>query len=128
MKILLVNLCDEWKSHSSKSLIGVIEEDDLAQNLFNLIKNGEAGVGINPDSADVYKEKDSSCEFGFDCELDVKCNECEHYYESEEQELDDEKLMNFLKNSSISQLNDCIDYLYIESVTLGDFNTDGCRL
>lgn len=97
MEILLVDLCDEWKS--TRSLAGVITKDELVEKLSELIKNGVVEVKAK----DIFENEDNN-------------------------KINDEKLFDFLDNSSISDLNNGIDHLFIYEVTVGEIKTNGSTL
>lgn len=98
MEVLLINTCDEWKSKSSMSLVGVITRDELNEKLFELITNGIVEVN----AIDIFVE--------------------------DTDEIDEEVLENFLENSSINDLNNGIDYLFIYEATIGEIETNGSYL
>ena len=80
-------------------LVGVITRDELSEKVFELVRNGVVEVK----AIDIFVDEDSN-------------------------EIDEEVLQDFLENSSVNDLNNGIDYLFIYEATVGEIETNGSYL
>lgn len=96
MNVLLVNTCNEWKERSSMHLVGIVEKEDLAEMLCEMIKNKV----IEVNAINIYADED-------------------------EKVIDEDAVLDYLENTSVDMLNVGIDYLYIYEGIVGEMETNG---